>query len=284
MPKFNPNKFKKYVSKLDIKNPQHQRKALKYVLDRSEYKPSERKTILNSFDKGDYSNFLTKERRSASWDDFAKYRNVYHTIEEAPISKPDTSGFGHIRKNVIGPSEESVDNKRKNFVNGAKEYKQSTSNTTQPLQSGPISANDFAAMSGSDNRASSYMGKRLANRLNGTKAKIKAIQDNADLSEVDKTMIPHFSAYSCAPSFATSKNAFPVNFGMNATVFPSIPDASAVASEEPCSVVCASELPALVLLSLVLALSLPPHPAKREDTIAPTNNADKIFFFITFPP
>ena len=51
---------------------------------------------------------------------------------------------------------------------------------------------------------------------------------------------------------------------MNATVFPSIPDASAVASEEPCSVVCASELPALVLLSLVLALSLPPHPAKRE--------------------
>ena len=23
---------------------------------------------------------------------------------------------------------------------------------------------------------------------------------------------------------------------------------------------------------------------KREDTIAPTNNADKIFFFITFPP
>ena len=48
--------------------------------------------------------------------------------------------------------------------------------------------------------------------------------------------------------------------------------------------VCASELPALVLLSLVLALSLPPHPAKREDTIAPTNNADKIFFFITFPP
>lgn len=172
MPKFNPNKFKKYVSKLDIKNPQHQRKALKYVLDRSEYKPSERKTILNSFDKGDYSNFLTKERRSASWDDFAKYRNVYHTIEEVPISKPDTSGFGHIRENVIGPS---------------KEYKQSTSNTTQPLQSGPISANDFAAMSGSDNRASSYMGKRLANKLNGTKAKIKAIQDNADLSEADKT-------------------------------------------------------------------------------------------------
>lgn len=187
MPKFNLNKFRKYVSKLDIENPQHQRKALKYVLDRSEYKPSERKTILNSFDKGDYGNFLTKERRSASWDDFAKYHNVYHTIEETPISKPDTSGFGHIRKNVIGPSEESVDNKWKNFVNWAKEYKQSNSNTTQPLQSGPISANDFAAMSGSDNRASSYMGKRLANRLNETNAKIKAIKDNADLSEIDKT-------------------------------------------------------------------------------------------------
>ena len=42
-------------------------------------------------------------------------------------------------------------------------------------------------MSGSDNRASSYMGKRLANRLNETNAKIKAIQDNADLSEADKT-------------------------------------------------------------------------------------------------
>ena len=342
MPKFNPNKFKKYVSKLDIENPQHQRKALKYVLNRSEYKPSERKTILNSFDEGDYDDFLIEERRGASWDDFAKYRNVYHTVgeglpgvhgkydyyissnwipfnqvsgryynavakreqneflkrrqeiqqanqtfdaiqnydptnysinpnikvpfkqrpyvpstakelkyyqdnskiisvngkivrknssmtrfnteatqkfresqanasssmdveaeayvkaynskpltsnmgfkhststnthvsqpkEEVPISEPDTSGFGHIRKNVIGPS---------------KEYKQSTSNTTQPLQSGPISANDFAAMSGSDNRASSYMGKRLANRLNGTKAKIKTIQDNADLSEADKT-------------------------------------------------------------------------------------------------
>lgn len=107
--------------------------------------------------------------------------------EEVPISEPDASGFGHIRKNVIGPSEKSVDNKWKNFVNWAKEYKQSTSNTTQPLQSGPISANDFAAMSGSDNRASSYMGKRLANRLNETNAKIKAIQDNADLSEADKT-------------------------------------------------------------------------------------------------
>lgn len=358
MPKFNPNNFKKYVSKLDIENPQHQRKALKYVLDRSEYKPSERKTILNSFDEGDYDDFLIEERRGASWDDFAKYRNVYHTVgeglpgvhgkydyyissdnwipfnqvsgryynavakreqneflkrrqeiqqanqtfdaiqnydptnysinpnikvpfeqkpyvpftakelkhyqdnskiisvngkivrknssmtrfnteasqkfrelqanasssmdveaeayikaynskpltsnmgfkhsastnthvsqpkEEVSISKPDTSGFGHIRENVIGPSEESVDNKWKNFVNWAKKYKQSTSNTTQPLQSGPISANDFAAMSGSDNRASSYMGKRLANRLNGTKAKIKAIQDNADLSEADKT-------------------------------------------------------------------------------------------------
>lgn len=73
------------------------------------------------------------------------------TKKEATISKPDTSGFGHIRENVIGPSEESVDNKWKNFVNWAKEYKQSTSNTTQPLQSGPISANDFAAMSGSNN-------------------------------------------------------------------------------------------------------------------------------------
>lgn len=109
------------------------------------------------------------------------------TKKEATISKPDTSGFGHIRENVIGPSEESVDNKWKNFVNWAKEYKQSTSNTTQPLQSGPISANDFAAMSGSDNRASSYMGKRLANRFNETNAKIKAIKDNADLSEIDKT-------------------------------------------------------------------------------------------------
>lgn len=352
MPKFNPNNFKKYVSKLDIENPQHQRKVLKYVLGRSEYKPSEQKTILNSFDRGDYGNFLTKERRSASWDDFAKYRNVYHTIEEGlpgvhrkndhytsdnwipfnqvssryynavakreqneflkrrqeiqqanqtfdaiqnydptsysinpnikvpfeqkpyvpftakelkhyqdnskiisvngkivrknssmtrfnteasqkfrelqanasssmdveaeayvkaynskpltsnmgfkdsastnthvsqpkeevPISKSDASGFGHIRKNVIGPSEESVDNKHR-----AKEYKQSTSNTTQPLQSGPISANDFAAMSGSSNKASDYMGKRLARRYNETDAKIKAIQDNADLSEADKT-------------------------------------------------------------------------------------------------
>lgn len=352
MPKFNPNNFKKYVSKLDIENPQHQRKVLKYVLGRSEYKPSEQKTILNLFDRGDYGNFLTKERRSASWDDFAKYRNVYHTIEEGlpgvhrkndhytsdnwipfnqvsnryynavakreqneflkrrqeiqqanqtfdaiqnydptsysinpnikvpfeqkpyvpftakelkhyqdnskiisvngkivrknssmtrfnteasqkfrelqanasssmdveaeayvkaynskpltsnmgfkdsastnthvsqpkeevPISKSDASGFGHIRKNVIGPSEESVDNKHR-----AKEYKQSTSNTTQPLQSGPISANDFAAMSGSSNKASDYMGKRLARRYNETDAKIKAIQDNADLSEADKT-------------------------------------------------------------------------------------------------
>lgn len=352
MPKFNPNNFKKYVSKLDIENPQHQRKVLKYVLGRSEYKPSEQKTILNSFDRGDYGNFLTKERRSASWDDFAKYRNVYHTIEEGlpgvhrkndhytsdnwipfnqvssryynavakreqneflkrrqeiqqanqtfdaiqnydptsysinpnikvpfeqkpyvpftakelkhyqdnskiisvngkivrknssmtrfnteasqkfrelqanasssmdveaeayvkaynskpltsnmgfkdsastnthvsqpkeevPISKSDASGFGHIRKNVIGPSEESVDNKHR-----AKEYKQSTSNTTQPLQSGPISANDFAAMSGSSNKASDYMGKRLARRYNEADAKIKAIQDNADLSEADKT-------------------------------------------------------------------------------------------------
>lgn len=371
MPKFNPNNFKKYVSKLDIENPQHQRKALKYVLDRSEYKPSERKTILKSFDEGDYDEFLIEERRSASWDDFAKYRNVYHTIEEGlpgvhrkndhytsdnwipfnqvssryynavakreqneflkrrqeiqqanqtfdaiqnydptsysinpnikvpfeqkpyvpftakelkhyqdnskiisvngkivrknssmtrfnteasqkfrelqanasssmdveaeayvkaynnkPLtsnmgfkdsastnthvsqpseesvdntwkkfinwtkeyeqstsnSKSDASGFGHIRKNVIGPSEESVDNKHR-----AKEYKQSTSNTTQPLQSGPISANDFAAMSGSSNKASDYMGKRLARRYNETDAKIKAIQDNADLSEADKT-------------------------------------------------------------------------------------------------
>ena len=61
MPKFNPNKFKNYVSKLDIKNPSASKKALKYVLDRSEYKPSERKTILNSFDKGDYSNFSLKK-------------------------------------------------------------------------------------------------------------------------------------------------------------------------------------------------------------------------------
>ena len=63
----------------------------------------------------------------------------------------------------------------------------SDNTSTTELQSGPISANDFAAMSGSDNRASSYMGKRLANRLNETNAKIKAIKDNADLSEVDKT-------------------------------------------------------------------------------------------------
>ena len=63
----------------------------------------------------------------------------------------------------------------------------SDNTSTTELQSGPISANDFAAMSGSDNRASSYMGKRLANRLNETSAKIKAIKDNADLSEVDKT-------------------------------------------------------------------------------------------------
>lgn len=63
----------------------------------------------------------------------------------------------------------------------------SDNTSTTELQSGPISANDFATMSGSDNRASSYMGKRLANRLNETSAKIKAIKDNADLSEVDKT-------------------------------------------------------------------------------------------------
>lgn len=352
MPKFNLNNFKKYVSKLDIENPQHQRKVLKYVLDRSEYKPSERKTILNSFDEGDYDEFLIEERRGASWDDFAQYRDVYNTVgeglpgvhgkydyyistnwipfnqvssryynavakreqneflkrrqeiqqanqtfdaiqnydptsysinpnikvpfeqkpyvpftakelkhyqdnskiisvngkivrknssmtrfnteasqkfrelqanasssmdveaeayvkaynskpltsnmgfkdsastnthvsqpkEEVPISKSDASGFGHIRKNVIGPSEESVDNKH-----WAKEYKQSTSNTTQPLQSGPVSADDFAAMSGSSNKASDYMGKRLARRYNETDAKIKAIQDNADLSEADKT-------------------------------------------------------------------------------------------------
>lgn len=76
-------------------------------------------------------------------------------------------------------------NLRKKFEK--KKNLNSDNTSTTELQSGPISANDFAAMSGSDNRASSHMGKRLFNRLNGTKAKIKAIEDNADLSEIDKT-------------------------------------------------------------------------------------------------
>ena len=313
MPKFNPNNFKKYVSKLDIENPQHQRKVLKYVLGRSEYKPSEQKTILNSFDRGDYGNFLTKERRSASWDDFAKYRNVYHTIEEGlpgvhrkndhytsdnwiPFNQVSSRYYNAVAKreqneflkrrqeiqqanqtfdaiqnydptsysinpNIKVPFEQKPyvpftakelkhyqDNSKIISVNGKNVRKNSsmtrfnteasqkfrelqanasysmdveaeayikaynskplTSNMgfkhsastnthvsqpkeevpiSKPLQSGPMSANDFAAMSGSSNKASDYMGKRLARRYNETDAKIKAIQDNADLSEADKT-------------------------------------------------------------------------------------------------
>ena len=354
MPSFNFNNFKRYVSKLDIENPQHQEKALKYVLNRSEYKPSERRSILNTFEKGGYDDFLFDEGRNASWNDFANYNTVYNTIKNnlpgvsnrdfnvdgwipfnkvsgrynnvvtkqeqdkflkqqqnmrqanqafsaiqnydptnyhinpniktsirqrpyssstdeelkyhqdndkfiavngkvyrknssmsrsnaeatqklrqaqadasysmdteaeayikaynnGPISsnmgadhpaptsisasnldKPDTSGFRNIRENVIGPSEtpKPENNTWGNYINWAKKYKQQskvTLNTVQPLQSGPVSADDFTAISGSNNRASDYMRNRLARRYNETDARIKAIQDNADLSEADKT-------------------------------------------------------------------------------------------------
>lgn len=360
MPKFDFNKFKKYVNKLDIENPQHQKKALEYVLNRSEYKSSERRSILNTFEKGDYNDFLFDEGRSASWNDFSNYNNVYDTIQnglpgvsakgydvdgwipfdkvssrynnvvakqeqnkfikqqqntqkanqisssiqnydptnshinpyvkipikqrpyspstneelsyyrdnnkfiavngkvvhknssmtrsnaeatqnfrqaqtnashsmdieaeayikaynnepissnmgaerptpintsipqsgvEVPSLDIDTSGFGNPRANPIGPLEtpKAEDNSWGNFVNWAKEYKQqskATSNTTQPLQSGPVSADDFAAISGGSNNAYDAMHKRLAARYNETDARIQAIKDNADLSEIDKT-------------------------------------------------------------------------------------------------
>lgn len=137
------------------------------------------------------------------------------------VKKVDTSGFGNPRQNVIEakPSKpEPINNNQipssdidelnkiqdeineqlkkqagkstwNDFVNKAKKYKQqqAASNTTQPLQSGPVSTDDFTTVISGNNRASDYMKERLARRFNETDAKIKAIQDNADLPEADKT-------------------------------------------------------------------------------------------------
>ena len=145
---------------------------------------------------------------------------VINKITKA-VKKVDTSGFGNPRANPIGPKilkskpindskipssdidelnkiQDEIDNlwltkigndKFKSVVNKAKDYKQqkATSNTTQPLQSGPVSADDFAVISGSSNRASDYMGKRLARKYNETDARIQAIQNDSKLPEADKT-------------------------------------------------------------------------------------------------
>ena len=145
---------------------------------------------------------------------------VINKITKA-VKKVDTSGFGNPRANPIGPKilkskpindskipssdidelnkiQDEIDNlwltkigndKFKSVVNKAKDYKQqkATSNTTQPLQSGPVSADDFAVISGSSNRASDYMGKRLARKYNETDARIQVIQNDSKLPEADKT-------------------------------------------------------------------------------------------------
>lgn len=157
-------------SKVSISKPNIEKEYISPNFDNFNNEQKPKVDTISSFDD-EINEFLRKE----------KIPNYADVVDKPPRSNDYSYVFEQDNAHI------------ENFSGGFKAVEpppvksKSGGNTTVNLQSGSISANDFAAMSGSDNRASSYMGKRLANRLNGTKAKIKTIQDNADLSEADKT-------------------------------------------------------------------------------------------------
>lgn len=155
-------------SKVSISKPNIEKEYISPNFDNFNNEQKPKVDTMSSFDD-EINEFLRKE----------KIPNYADVVDKPPRSNDYSYVFEQDNAHI------------ENFNGGFKAVEpppvksKSGGNTT--LQSGSISANDFAAMSGSDNRAASYMGKRLVNKLNETNAKIKAIKDNADLSEIDKT-------------------------------------------------------------------------------------------------